>query len=95
MKKGEIESLKEEKEVNEDNKFKYKLVKKIGVISVNSQGWTKEVNLISYNGKKAVVDIRFWSPNRKMSRGITIKKEDLSRTIDLLKSIKKEFKENN
>lgn len=69
------------------NDFKYKLVKKIGVISVNSKGWTKEVNLISYNGKKSVVDIRLWSPNRKMSKGITLNKEDIDRLTELLNKI--------
>lgn len=81
---------KEEKEELEENEFKFKLEKKIGVISVNSQGWTKEINLISYNGKKAVIDIRVWSPNRKMTKGITLKKEDLEKTIELLNLINKE-----
>lgn len=48
---------------------------------------------MSYNGKKAVVDIRTWSPSKKMSRGITIDKKNLSRLIELLKEVeKKEIK---
>ena len=72
-----------------DDKFRFKLVKKIGVVSLNSKGWSKEVNLISYNGKKSVVDIRLWSPEKKMSKGITIEKKDIKRLIELLKEIDK------
>ena len=84
---------KELKNQNDSNEFKCKIVKKIGIISVNTQGWTKEVNLVSYNGKKVVVDIRIWSPSKKMSKGITIDKKDLNRLIELLKEVeKKEIK---
>ena len=84
---------KELKKQNDSNEFKCKIVKKIGIISVYTQGWTKEVNLVSYNGKKAVVDIRIWSPSKKMSKGITIDKKDLNRLIELLKEVeKKEIK---
>ena len=77
---------KELKKQNDSNEFKCKIVK-------NTQGWTKEVNLVSYNGKKAVVDIRIWSPSKKMSKGITIDKKDLNRLIELLKEVeKKEIK---
>lgn len=77
------------KEEENNNEFRYKLVKKGGVISVNSKGWTKEINLISYNGKKSVVDIRLWSPSRKMSKGITLSQDDINRTIELLNKMKK------
>lgn len=76
-----------------DDKFRFKLVKKIGVVSLNSKGWSKEVNLISYNGKKSVVDIRLWSPEKKMSKGITIEKKDIKRLIELLKEIDKKENE--
>ena len=71
-------------DIKKDNGFKYKLIKKVGVISRNQAGWTKEVNIVSYNDKKSVIDIRIWSPNNKMSRGITIDKKDLKTWIKLL-----------
>ena len=76
-------------EIKKDNRFKYKLIKKVGVISRNQAGWTKEVNIVSYNDKKSVIDIRIWSPNNKMSRGITIDKKDLKTLIKLLKKVEK------
>ena len=76
-------------DIKKDNRFKYKLIKKVGVISRNKAGWTKEVNIVSYNDKKSVIDIRIWSPNNKMSRGITIDKKDLKTLIKLLKKVEK------
>lgn len=82
----------EEIENNQENnnEFRYKIEKNIGIISTNTQGWTKEVNLISYNDKEALIDIRRWSPNKKMTKGITFKKEELDKLIELLETIKKE-----
>ena len=63
--------------------IKYELEKEIGVISESAKGWTKELNLISWNGKKAKYDLRDWSPeHEKMGKGITL-------TIDELKTLKK------
>lgn len=76
-------------DIKKDNRFKYKLIKKVGVISRNQAGWTKKVNIVSYNDKKSVIDIRIWSPNNKMSRGITIDKKDLKTLIKLLKKVEK------
>ena len=76
-------------DIKKDNGFKYKLIKKVGVISRNQAGWTKEVNIVSYNDKKSVIDIRIWSPNNKMSRGITIDKKELKTLIKLLKKVEK------
>ena len=45
----------------------------IGSISDSSKGWTKELNLISWNGKEAKYDLRDWAPgHEKMGEGITL-----------------------
>lgn len=63
--------------------IKYEIEKEIGVISESAKGWTKELNLISWNGKKAKYDLRDWSPeHEKMGKGITL-------TIDELKTLRK------
>lgn len=63
--------------------IKYEIEKEIGVISESAKGWTKELNLISWNGKKAKYDLRDWSPeHEKMGKGITL-------TIDELKALRK------
>lgn len=53
--------------------LKYEIVKKIEVLSEGKNGWTKEVNLVSWNGKPAKVDIRDWNHEQgKMGKGTTL-----------------------
>jgi len=59
--------------------FKYEIVERIAVLSESSKGWTKELNLISWNGREAKYDIREWSPdNEKMGKGVTLTDEEIS-----------------
>ena len=57
--------------------FKYEVVEKIAVLSESSKGWTKELNLISWNDREPKYDIREWSPDgSKMGKGITLSAEE-------------------
>ena len=68
--------------------IKYEILKNIGVLSKASSGWSKEVNLISWNDRDAKYDIRDWSPDReKMGKGVTLSKEELIALKELLNSI--------
>ena len=59
--------------------FKYEIVERIAVLSESSKGWTKELNLISWNGREAKYDIREWSPdNEKMGKGVTLTDEEIA-----------------
>ena len=52
--------------------IQYEIVKEIAVLSTGDSGYTKEINLISWNGKEPKYDIRSFSPNReKCGKGIT------------------------
>ena len=56
----------------------YKIVEECGVISSGKGGWTKELNLISWNGGKPKYDIRDWAPEReKMGKGVTLTEDEL------------------
>ena len=56
--------------------FKYEVVERIAVLSESSKGWTKELNLISWNDREPKYDIREWSPDgSKMGKGITLSDE--------------------
>lgn len=49
------------------------IVKEIAVLSKSESGYTKEINLVSWNGAEPKYDIRSWSPNReKCGKGITL-----------------------
>ncbi len=57
--------------------IKYEIVQHVAVISENSRGWKKEVNIISWNDRKPKLDIREWTGDReKMSKGVTFNKEE-------------------
>ncbi|MBR3642962.1 MAG: hypothetical protein IKN57_05580, partial [Parasporobacterium sp.] len=45
--------------------FKYEIVKHIGVLSESGKGWTKELNVISWNGANPKYDIRDWAPDHE------------------------------
>ncbi|OCL27662.1 hypothetical protein U472_03675 [Orenia metallireducens] len=65
--------------------IKYEILEKIGKISESPKGWTKELNLISWNGRAAKYDLRDWAPDHeKMGKGITLTKEELKRLRDTL-----------
>jgi len=66
---------------------KWELVKNLGFIS-ESSGWKKEVNIISWNDKPPKVDIRSWdAEHKRMSKGITLNKEEIKNLKDLLASL--------
>ena len=65
----------------------YEMVMQIGVVSQSSSGWTKELNLISWNGRAPKYDLRDWSPgHEKMGKGVTLTREELLALRDLLNS---------
>jgi hypothetical protein len=67
---------------------KFEIIQKFGVLSTTGKGWTKELNLISWNDREPKYDIREWSPNRQiMSKGVTLTKEELAALLELLNSL--------
>ncbi len=65
--------------------IKFEVIKKIGVLSTSSKGWTKELNLISWNDRAPKYDIREWSPDGvTMGKGVTLTQDELKALRDLL-----------
>ena len=63
----------------------YSIVKEIGVISEGTNGWKKELNLVSWNGRDPKFDIRDWAPGHtKMWKGATLSKTEAKRLVELL-----------
>lgn len=68
--------------------IKFEIEKELGKMSKSSKGWTKELNLISWNGKEAKYDLRDWSPgHEKMGKGITLSSDELKTLKELLNSM--------
>ena len=65
--------------------IKYDIVKEVGVVSENSSGWTKEINLISWNDRAPKYDIRDWAPgHEKMGKGVTLSADELRESKRIL-----------
>ena len=53
--------------------IKYEITEEIGILSESAKGWTKELNLISWNDREPKYDIREWAPDHeKMGKGVTL-----------------------
>lgn len=63
----------------------YEIGKKLAVLSTNSKGWQKELNLVSWNNRPAKYDLREWSPDHdKMGKGVTLTEEEFQALKDAL-----------
>jgi hypothetical protein len=68
--------------------IKYEIIKNIAVLSTSASGWSKELNLISWNDREPKYDLRDWSSDHsKMGKGVTLTKEELLALKDLLNNI--------
>jgi hypothetical protein len=69
--------------------FTYDIVEHIGVISVGSKGWRKELNRISWNGGEPKYDIRDWAPDHeKMGKGITLTADEAHTLLCMMQEVK-------
>lgn len=65
--------------------IKYEIQEEIGVISESSKGWTKELNLISWNDRAPKYDLRDWSKDHeKMGKGLTLNRDELKKLREIL-----------
>ncbi|ACA44603.1 hypothetical protein FDC22_00475 [Clostridium botulinum] len=68
--------------------IKFEIKDKLGVISESPKGWTKELNIISWNGKQAKYDLRDWAPeHEKMGKGVTLSAEELKSLKEILNNM--------
>ena len=69
--------------------FKYEITEQIAVLSTNpTNGWERQLNMVSWNEREPKYDIRDWSPdNNKMGKGISLTAEELK----ILKGILEEL----
>ena len=66
--------------------IQYEIIKEIAVLSKSDSGYTKELNLISWNGAEPKYDIRSFSPNReKCRKGITLTADEAAALSEALK----------
>lgn len=70
------------------SEIKYEIVQQLGVLSTTQSGWSKQLNLISWNDREPKFDIRDWSGDgMKMGKGVTLTLNELLALRDLLNSM--------
>ena len=68
--------------------IKYEIVKELGKLSETESGWAKELNLISWNDRAPVYDIRTWnSDHSRMGKGVTLTEAEMSALCELVKKL--------
>lgn len=68
--------------------IKFEIKENMGVLSASSKGWTKELNLISWNAKEPKYDLREWDPaHEKMGKGVTLTVDELKKLRAILNEL--------
>lgn len=67
--------------------IQYEIVKEIAVLSKSESGYTKELNLVAWNGNAPKYDIRSFSPNReKCGKGVTLTVDEAAALLKVLQT---------
>jgi len=68
-----------------EGEFSFEIKDKLGVLSTHSTGWTKEINIVQWNGGSSKFDIRDWDQSHeRMSRGVTLREEEAKTLAELI-----------
>ena len=68
--------------------IKYEITKELGVLSESAKGWTKELNMVSWNDRDPKFDLREWAPeHEKMGKGVTLTEDEAKALFELLQNI--------
>lgn len=61
---------------------KFEIKEHIETLSSNERGWTKELNLVSWNDNAPRYDIREWNEDHsRMGKGITLSREEMTKLL--------------
>lgn len=72
-----------------------KIITSLGILATRTdkrgEVWSKELNIVSWNGKEPKVDIREWNEDHtRANKGITLTLKEAERVADLLMALKEE-----
>ncbi len=86
-----------------NDRIAFRIDAAIGTIAKYQNGWTKEINLVSWNNGPTKFDIRDWyKDHERMSKGITLTADEMRNllesvqardAVNLLNSISKSAKD--
>ena len=65
---------------------KFEIKEEIAAISQGNKGWTKQLNIVSWNGGAPKYDIRDWAPEHaRMGKGLTLTEAEARAVYEALK----------
>ena len=68
--------------------LKYEIAENLGVLGETGNGWTKELNLVSWNDREPVYDIRTWNEGHdRMGKGLTLSMDEVKELKELLNKL--------
>ena len=68
-----------------NGEIEFKIQERIAVLERHENGWSREINVVSWNRGAPKLDIREWSPDHeRMTRGITLSEEQGRKLSDAL-----------
>ncbi|NLK63863.1 MAG: hypothetical protein GX289_02085 [Tissierellia bacterium] len=68
--------------------IKYEITEELAMLSESAKGWTKELNMVSWNDREPKFDIREWAPgHERMGKGVTLNREEMKIIKDILNEI--------
>ena len=72
--------------MTQGKRISYEIHENLGTLSVSKSGWTREVNMIAWEGRAPKLDIRSWDPDHeRMDRGsATFTKEEAMELMRIL-----------
>lgn len=66
--------------------MEYEVIKRLGILEGNPEGFHIEVNIISWDGNPPKLDIRKWNADR-MNRGLSLSTDGLKKLREILKDV--------
>ena len=68
--------------------LKFEITESLGVLAENAKGWTKELNLVSWNDREPKYELRDWSADKsKMNKGFSMTADEVKTLRDILNKI--------
>ena len=67
--------------------MEYEIIKKLGIIEGDPEGYRLEANIISWDGRAPKVDIRKWQPTNKPAGGICLSESGMEKLREILKDV--------
>ena len=77
-------------QIYEDDEIDCDIIESYGKFSEGNKSWNKEVNLVSWNGRPAKIDIRSWQKDhQRCGKGIAVTRAEAEELVKLLSKILK------